>query len=86
VENNVLHILRRVTVVTQNIGFSEKEIQHKYNAVNCFFFFKIEMDDLENYVITNLYCIGCSFKFIRKVGIEESIVNAPRITSHGSAA
>jgi hypothetical protein len=24
--------------------------------------------------------IGCSFKFILKVGVEESIVNAPRIT------
>jgi hypothetical protein len=29
--------------------------------------------------------IGCSFKFILKVGVEESIVNAPRITHHGSA-
>jgi hypothetical protein len=29
--------------------------------------------------------IGCSFKCILKVGIEESIVNAPRITDHGSA-
>jgi hypothetical protein len=25
----------------------------------------------------------CSFKFILKVGVEESIVNAPRITDHG---
>jgi hypothetical protein len=24
--------------------------------------------------------IGCSFKFLLKVGVEESIVNAPRIT------
>jgi hypothetical protein len=24
--------------------------------------------------------IGCSFKFIHKVGVEESIVNLPRIT------
>jgi hypothetical protein len=28
---------------------------------------------------------GFSFKFILKVGVEESIVNAPRITDHGSA-
>jgi hypothetical protein len=26
-----------------------------------------------------------SFKFILKVGVEESIANAPRITDHGSA-
>jgi hypothetical protein len=26
--------------------------------------------------------IGCSFKFILKVGVEESIVNAPWITDH----
>jgi hypothetical protein len=30
-----------------------------------------------------LHYIGCSF--ILKVGVEESIVNAPRITDHGSA-
>jgi hypothetical protein len=29
--------------------------------------------------------IGCSFKFSVKVGVEESIVNALRITDHGSA-
>jgi hypothetical protein len=29
--------------------------------------------------------IGCSFKFILKVGVEESIVIAPRITDHRSA-
>jgi hypothetical protein len=28
--------------------------------------------------------IGCSFKFFLKVGVEESIVNAPRIMDHGS--
>jgi hypothetical protein len=28
--------------------------------------------------------IGCSFKIILKVGVEDSIVNAPRITDHGS--
>jgi hypothetical protein len=28
--------------------------------------------------------IGCSFKFILKVGVEESIVNSPRITDHES--
>jgi hypothetical protein len=30
------------------------------------------------------YYIGCSFKFILKVGVEEAIVNAPRITDHRS--
>jgi hypothetical protein len=30
-------------------------------------------------------CIGCSFKFILKVAVEESIVNPSRITDHGSA-
>jgi hypothetical protein len=30
-------------------------------------------------------CIGCSFKCILKVGVEESVVNVPRITDHGSA-
>jgi hypothetical protein len=42
--------------------------------------------------IFNSYCsvqipvnyIGCSFKFLLKVGVEKSIVNAPRITDHGS--
>jgi hypothetical protein len=29
--------------------------------------------------------IGCSLKFILKVGVEESIVNVPRITDQGSA-
>jgi hypothetical protein len=33
----------------------------------------------------NVYCVGCSFKFPVKVGVEESIVNALRITDHGSA-
>jgi hypothetical protein len=28
-------------------------------------------------------CIGCSFTFILKVGVEESIVNAPLIADHG---
>jgi hypothetical protein len=37
-------------------------------------------------VITSLTTyIGCSFKFILKVGVEEPIVNTPRITDHGSA-
>jgi hypothetical protein len=35
--------------------------------------------------IINIYCTGCSFKFLLKVGVEESIVNAPRITDYGSA-
>jgi hypothetical protein len=30
--------------------------------------------------------IGCSFKFPVKVGVEESIVKALRITDHGSAS
>jgi hypothetical protein len=33
----------------------------------------------------NNSCMGCSFNCILKVGVEESIVNAPRITDHGSA-
>jgi hypothetical protein len=35
--------------------------------------------------VFELIYIGCSFKFILKVGVEELIVNAPRITDHGSA-
>jgi hypothetical protein len=35
----------------------------------------------ESPCIAVLYCIGCSFKFPVKVGVEESIVNAPRITN-----
>jgi hypothetical protein len=27
-----------------------------------------------------MHCIGCSFKCILKVGVDELIVNAPRIT------
>jgi hypothetical protein len=30
-------------------------------------------------------CIGCSFKFSLKVGVEDSIVNVPRITDYRSA-
>jgi hypothetical protein len=33
----------------------------------------------------NCNSIGCSIKFILKVGVEESIVNAPPITNYGSA-
>jgi hypothetical protein len=29
-----------------------------------------------------LYYIGCSFKFIPKIGVEESIVNAPLVSLH----
>jgi hypothetical protein len=35
-----------------------------------------------------LFCInniGCSFKFLLKVGVEESIENVPGINEHGSA-
>jgi hypothetical protein len=35
--------------------------------------------------IINEYSIGCSLKCILKVAVEESIVNVPRITDHGSA-
>jgi hypothetical protein len=35
--------------------------------------------------IFTFQCIGCSFKFILKVGVEDSIVNAPRITDYRSA-
>jgi hypothetical protein len=39
------------------------------------------------YLSPNVEYIGCSFKFLLKVGVEESIVYAPRITDrdHGSA-
>jgi hypothetical protein len=32
-----------------------------------------------NYVYVDV-CIGCSFKFLLKVGVEESIVNAPLVS------
>jgi hypothetical protein len=35
---------------------------------------------IENVFFKN---IGCSFKFLLKVGVEESIVNAPRIMDQG---
>jgi hypothetical protein len=31
----------------------------------------------------SIHLYVCSFKFLLKVGVEESIVNAPRITDHG---
>jgi hypothetical protein len=34
---------------------------------------------------SGLIFLECSFKFILKVGVEESIVNAPRVTDHGLA-
>jgi hypothetical protein len=33
---------------------------------------------------TEFFYIGCSFKFIVRVGVERSIVNAPRITDHAT--
>jgi hypothetical protein len=39
---------------------------------------------LKNVLKSKSKITGCSFKFILKVGVEESIVNAPRITDHGS--
>jgi hypothetical protein len=41
--------------------------------------FESTLDEIEKYFI------GCSFKFPVKVDVEESIVNALRITDHGSA-
>jgi hypothetical protein len=35
---------------------------------------------LQFFLVSSYPYIGCSFKFILKVGIEESIANAPRIT------
>jgi hypothetical protein len=29
-----------------------------------------------------IYCVGCSFKFLLKVGLEESVVNAPLVNLH----
>jgi hypothetical protein len=40
---------------------------------------------MTRYVANRFVCIGCSVKFILKVDVEESIVNAPRVTDHGSA-
>jgi hypothetical protein len=45
-----------------------------------FYFFTVNY--CLNYMMKN---IGYSYKFNLKVGAEESIVNAPRITDHGSA-
>jgi hypothetical protein len=39
----------------------------------------------DSFIVVKFRYIGCSFKFLLKVGIEESIVKAPRITHHGSA-
>jgi hypothetical protein len=37
----------------------------------------------KKYYFSSIYVyIGCSFKFPVKVGVEKSIVNAPRITDH----
>jgi hypothetical protein len=35
--------------------------------------------------LCSLYRIGCSFKFLLKVGVEESTVNAPWLADHGWA-
>jgi hypothetical protein len=39
---------------------------------------------IDDCIIANKYTtnIGCSFKFILKVGVEESIVNAPLVSLH----
>jgi hypothetical protein len=41
--------------------------------------------NLNFYTTQSQYSIVCSFKYILKVGVEESIVNVPRITDHGPA-
>jgi hypothetical protein len=53
-------------------------------------FLKIKKGFYRKYAtrLSNLYLhmyIGWSFKFLFKVGVEKSIVNAPRITDHGLA-
>jgi hypothetical protein len=39
----------------------------------------------ERAISINIVYTGCSFKFLLKVRVEESIVNAPRVTDPGSA-
>jgi hypothetical protein len=58
--------------------FRYKLLVIRNKILNCLFL-EINLD----YLGLFLY-IGCSFKFILKAGVEESIVNAPRITDHGS--
>jgi hypothetical protein len=53
---------------------SEEEERNKHEEVT-----------KEKVVMYHLLIYGCSFKFKLKVCDEESIVNAPRITEHGSA-
>jgi hypothetical protein len=62
-------------------------VKNKVNRPNACFTTLCQSTDFGDQ--SNLYdeiffCIGCSFKFSVKVGIEESIVKAPRITDHGS--
>jgi hypothetical protein len=59
------------------------------NGVVCFHKLSLEAFAIYNVCLSVLIlhfdCIGCSFKFILKVGFDELIVNAPRIADHESA-
>jgi hypothetical protein len=52
-----------------------KQVLSDKNMDLCLNFIKCQIVGLTHY-------IGCSFKCILKVGVEESIVNAPQITDH----
>jgi hypothetical protein len=53
-------------------------------SVNCTSFFR-QNNSLILKLTNGQRKISCFFKFHLKVGVEESIVNAPQITDHGSA-
>jgi hypothetical protein len=57
---------------------------HTFIHLFIFYHYRSDAHGMSHYSLLITY-IGCSFKFILKVGVEESIVNAPQITDQRSA-
>jgi hypothetical protein len=59
----------------QNCNLGKKCVSHRYKLP------KINRENSESckFYGNAISCIGCSFKFILKIGVEESNVNAPLV-------
>jgi hypothetical protein len=70
------------------ISLLEQGIQNKQKININIYLCKIKQSENKSVELESILTnsnIGCSFKFILKVDVKVSIVNAPRITDHGSA-
>jgi hypothetical protein len=58
----------------------ERVIRRKYIQIDFAFKFIRDRLKVKRPKMLKINSIGCSFKFIHKVGVEKSIVNLPQIT------